>query len=140
MKDYYIKEFDKRENNEKFSVKGVQSTDRRKRKAKHIGEEKRKKETVYKSKIAIGNKKVLGLIVIFILPLAYIGFKELNVISKQNEVSSSPTIKKLEVKKVETVKTLILKNCTKTIVSNYETQGIFPNREELELINEGCED
>jgi hypothetical protein len=137
MKDYYIKEFDKHENNEKFSVKGVQSTDRRKRKVKHIGEEKRKKETAYKSKIEIGNRKFLGLIIIFILPFAYIAFKELDVLSKQNEISSTPTIKKLEVK---TVNKLVLKNCTKTIVSNYETQGIFPNREELELINEGCED
>lgn len=140
MKDYYIKKFDKRENNEKFSVKGVQSTDRRKRKEKHIGEDKRKKQTVYKSKIDIGNRKILGLIIIFILSFAYIAFKELNVISKQNEVSSSPTIKNLEVKKVKTVKKLVLKNCTKTLVSNYETQGIFPNREELEMINEGCED
>ena len=137
MKDYYIKELDKREKNEKVSVKGVESTDRRKKKEKLIGEDKRKKETVYKSKIEIGNRKVLGLIIIFIIPIAYIGFNEFNVISKQNEVSSIPTIKKLEVK---TIKKLVLKNCTKTIVSSYESQGIFPNREELEMINEGCED
>lgn len=136
MKDYYIKEFNKHGNNEKISVKGIQDNNRRKKTEKHIGEEKRKKQTIYKSNMEIGNRKILGLVFLFILSFAYIAFKEINVISKQSE-DSSPTIKQPEVIKEEFV---VFKDCVKRFVSHSEKQGIFPNRTELEIINENCED
>ena len=117
-------------------MKGIQDNNRRKKTEKHIGEEKRKKQTIYKSNMEIGNRKILGLVFLFILSFAYIAFKEINVISKQSE-DSSPTIKQPEVIKEEFV---VFKDCVKRFVSHSEKQGIFPNRTELEIINENCED
>jgi len=137
LKEYYIKEFSKHENNDKISVKGVQGNDRRKKKEKLIGEEKRKKKTIYKSSMKIGNREILGLIILIILSFAYIAFNEVNVISTQREGSISSTIKKPEVKKGNI---LVFKDCVRTFVSHSEKQGIYPNRAELEIINQGCED
>ena len=137
MKEHYIKEFNKHENNDKISVKGVQGTDRRKKKGKTIGEERRKKKTIYKSRKKVGIREVLGLIVLVALSFTFIVFKEANTVSKKGEERNNSTIKKPEVNKGEV---LIYKDCVKAFVSHSEKQGIFPNRKELEIINKGCED